>query len=217
MEELRRIRTGILTEDDHLSTMHDVLDAQWLYENEKDESYLRRVVLPCEYLLCNYKRIVVKDSAINAVCYGAKLMVPGLSRFENGIEKDDVVVLMTTKGEAVALAYAEMNTAQMGTLDHGIVARIKRVVMDRDTYPRRWGVGPTALKKKKLMEQGLLDKYGRPNDKTPSEWYYVDYGGVQTNDDGVVFGTKPTDAEKSGQKRKREEAPVQKYDEENEE
>ncbi len=42
------------------------------------ESYLRHVIRPMEYLLTNYKRIVVKDSAVNAICYGAKLMIPGL-------------------------------------------------------------------------------------------------------------------------------------------
>ncbi|KEG11973.1 putative centromere/microtubule binding protein cbf5 [Trypanosoma grayi] len=191
MEELRRIRTGVISEDDHISTMHDVLDAQWLYENEKDESYLRRVILPCEYLLTNYKRLVVKDSAVNAMCYGAKLMIPGLSRFDNGIEKDDIVVLMSTKGEAIALAYAEMSTSQMASVDHGIVARSKRVIMDRDTYPRRWGLGPIAVKKRAMMKDGLLDKYGRPQANTPSDWYYVDYGGVKTNAEGVQYGDAP--------------------------
>ncbi|ORC84144.1 putative centromere/microtubule binding protein cbf5 [Trypanosoma theileri] len=191
MEELRRIRTGVISEDDHVSTMHDVLDAQWLYENEKDESYLRRVILPCEYLLTNYKRIVVKDSAVNAVCYGAKLMIPGLSRFDNGIERDDLVVLISTKGEAIALAYAEMSTSQMASVDHGIVARSKRVIMDRDTYPRRWGLGPIAVKKRSMMKDGLLDKYGRPQANTPSDWYYVDYGGVKTNAEGVQYGEAP--------------------------
>lgn len=78
-------------------TMHDLLDAQWMMDNFKDESYLRRVVMPLEVLLMNKKRLVVKDSAINAICYGAKLMIPGLLRFENGIEVDEEVVLMTTK------------------------------------------------------------------------------------------------------------------------
>lgn len=45
------------------------------------ESYLRRVIRPLECLLVGYKRIVVKDSAVNAVCYGAKLMIPGLLRY----------------------------------------------------------------------------------------------------------------------------------------
>lgn len=198
MEELRRIRTGVISEDDHLSTMHDVLDAQWMYDNSKDESYLRQVILPCEYLLTGYKRVVVKDSAINAVCYGAKLMIPGLARFDNGIEKDDLIILMSTKGEAVALAYAEMTTSQMASVDHGIVARSKRVIMDRDTYPRRWGLGPIALKKRDLMKSGLLDKYGRPQANTPSDWFYIDYGGVKTNAEGVQYGHESS---KAGSKR----------------
>ncbi|KAF5224754.1 putative centromere/microtubule binding protein cbf5 [Trypanosoma cruzi] len=200
MEELRRIRTGVISEDDHVSTMHDVLDAQWLYENEKDETYLRRVILPCEYILTNYRRVVVKDSAVNAVCYGAKLMIPGLSRFDNGIERDDIIVLITTKGEAIALAYAEMSTSQMASVDHGIVARSKRVIMDRDTYPRRWGLGPVAVKKRLMMKDGLLDKYGRPQGNTPSDWYYVDYGGVKTNAEGVQYGEAPRKSTKRPRK-----------------
>ena len=51
----------------------------------------RRVILPLEAVLTTYKRLVVKDSAINAICYGAKLMLPGLLRYENGIEVGDEV------------------------------------------------------------------------------------------------------------------------------
>ena len=53
------------------------MDAQWLYDNHKDESYLRRVIKPLEALLTNHKRIIMIDSAVNAVCYGAKIMLPG--------------------------------------------------------------------------------------------------------------------------------------------
>jgi predicted ribosome-associated RNA-binding protein Tma20 len=63
------------------------------------ESYLRRVIRPLECLLVGYKRIVVKDSAVNAVCYGAKLMIPGLLRYEADISVHEEVVLMTTKGK----------------------------------------------------------------------------------------------------------------------
>ncbi|KAI9482480.1 centromere/microtubule-binding protein cbf5 [Coemansia sp. RSA 989] len=177
MQELRRVRSGAVTENDNLVTMHDVLDAQWVYDNTKDESYLRRVVRPLEWLLTGYKRVVVKDSSINAICYGAKLMVPGLLRFEDGIEINDEVVLMTTKGEAIAIAIAQMNTAVMATCDHGVVARIKRVIMERDTYPRKWGLGPIAQQKKKMIKEGKLDKFGRKNEETPASWTksYVDF------------------------------------------
>ena len=77
---------------------------------------------------------------------------------------------MTTKGEATAIGIAQMSTSTMVSCDHGCVAKIKRVIMERDTYPRRWGLGPMAQKKKQLVADGLLDKHGRPNDKTPKEY-----------------------------------------------
>lgn len=40
---------------------------------------------------------------VNAVCYGAKVLLPGVLRFEEGIEPNQEIVIMTTKGEAVAL------------------------------------------------------------------------------------------------------------------
>nr|KYP63042.1 H/ACA ribonucleoprotein complex subunit 4 [Cajanus cajan] len=170
MQELRRVRSGIMGEKDNMVSMHDVMDAQWVYDNYRDETYLRRVVMPLEVLLTSYKRLVVKDSAVNAICYGAKLMIPGLLRFENDIDVGEEVVLMTTKGEAIALGIAEMTTAVMATCDHGVVAKIKRVVMDRDTYPKKWGLGPRASMKKKLISEGKLDKHGKPNENTPQEW-----------------------------------------------
>lgn len=84
---------------------------------------------------------------------------------------------MTTKGEAIALAYAQMSTVEMSTCDHGVVAKVKRCIMERDLYPRRWGLGPVAQEKKKLKADGKLDKFGRANDATPAKWTseYKDY------------------------------------------
>lgn len=71
-------------------------------------------------------------------------MLPGLLRFERGIELGEEIVLITTKGEAIALAIAQMTDANMLECDHGVVVKIKRVIMDRDVYPRKWGLGPNA-------------------------------------------------------------------------
>ncbi|KAF7311002.1 hypothetical protein HMN09_00643600 [Mycena chlorophos] len=178
MQELRRVRSGAMSENDDMVTMHDVLDAQWMYDNNRDESYLRRVIRPLECLLVGYKRIVVKDSAVNAVCYGAKLMIPGLLRYEADISVHEEVVLITTKGEAIAIAIAQMSTVELATCDHGVVAKVKRCIMERDTYPRRWGLGPMAVQKKKMVKEGKLGKHGEKiAGVTPAEWSrdYVDY------------------------------------------
>lgn len=50
-----------------------------------------------------------------------------------------------------------MSTVELSTCDHGVVAKIKRCIMERDLYPRRWGLGPVALEKKKLKSDGKLD------------------------------------------------------------
>lgn len=76
---------------------------------------------------------------------------------EAGIEMGEEVVLMTTKGEAIALGIAQMSTVEMSTCDHGVVAKVKRCIMERDLYPRRWGLGPVALEKKKMKSDGMLD------------------------------------------------------------
>merc|ERR1719400_1494050 len=196
--------------------MHDVLDAQWLYDNHKDESYLRRIIRPLEALLTGHKRIIMKDSAVNAVCYGAKILLPGVLRYDDGIEMNEQIVVCTTKGEAICIAVALMTTATMASCDHGVIAKIKRVIMERDTYPRKWGLGPVAANKKTMIKDGKLDKHGKPNENTPTNWKqgYVDFN-VKTEpangDAPKPFEVKPepkSEAEdgekKSGQKRKRE-------------
>lgn len=53
-----------------------------------------------------------------------------------------------------AAAVALMTTAVISTCDHGVVAKIKRVIMERDTYPRKWGLGPKV--RRHLLVGGLM-------------------------------------------------------------
>jgi len=96
---------------------------------------------------------------------------------EADIEVHEEVVLITTKGEAIALGIAQMSTVELSTCDHGVVAKVKRCIMERDLYPKRWGLGSVALEKKKMKADGKLDKYGRPNEATPAKWNneYTDF------------------------------------------
>lgn len=89
---------------------------------------------------------------------------------------------MTTKGEAIAVGIAQMSTADLSTVDHGVVAKIKRCIMERDWFPRKWGLGPRAQQKKKMIKDGQLDKFGRHTDATPESWKngYTDYSQTTT-------------------------------------
>lgn len=59
-----------------------------------------------------------------------------------------------------------MTTATIATCDHGLVAKLKRVIMERDLYPRQWGRGPVSMERKKLVAQGLLKKFAKSDGVT---------------------------------------------------
>lgn len=103
---------------------------------------------------------------------------------------------MTTKGEAIAIGIAQMSTVEMSTCDHGVVAKVKRCIMERDLYPRRWGLGPVAQEKKKLKADGKLDKFGRTNDSTPAKWTseYKDYSATDAS--AAAAAAAPTPVKK---------------------
>ena len=51
-----------------MATMHDILDAKWLLDHHKDESYMRRVVQPLEAMLISHKRIILKVGGLCWCC-----------------------------------------------------------------------------------------------------------------------------------------------------
>ncbi|TDG98483.1 hypothetical protein EPR50_G00200500 [Perca flavescens] len=64
--------------------------------------------------------------------------------------------------------------------------------MERDTYPRKWGLGPKASQKKMMIQKGLLDKHGKPNGSTPSDWKkdYVDYSVSKATEESADTSAK---------------------------
>jgi H/ACA ribonucleoprotein complex subunit 4 len=136
MQELRRTRAGPFTEEEAF-TMYDLTDAIDR-RNEGDEGPLRRIIRPLEDGLRLIPKVWIRDSAVEAVCNGAQLAVPGVVRYETGIEVGDLVAVMTQKGEAVALMKAEMSSGKIQAEEHGIVASTVRVIMPMGVYPKSW-------------------------------------------------------------------------------
>jgi H/ACA ribonucleoprotein complex subunit 4 len=142
MQELRRTRAGPFVETSSgRVTLHDV--AYWFaeWEEKKDEKILHKIIQPMETALALIPKIVVRDSAVDAVCHGANLTAPGILSAETGIQKDSMVAVLTLKGEAVALAQALLSTDEIMDLRHGTVATLQRVIMPRGTYPKVWKSG----------------------------------------------------------------------------
>ena len=138
MIELRRTRVGHFGEDDGLVTMHELAEACAVWRDGGDPSRLMRIVRPVEEALSGIKAVVVRDSAVSALCHGAQLAIPGILRVSHGLGKGDLVGVYTQKGEAVALAEATMDEDGITDNVKGHAFETRRIIMAPDVYPKGW-------------------------------------------------------------------------------
>ncbi len=136
MQELRRSRSGPFTEDD-LYTLYDLSEAVDM-RKEGDDSRIREIVRPFEDAMSLLPKIVIRDTAVEAICTGAQLAIPGILNYETGINEGDLIGVMTQKGEAVALMRADMSSGKIQAEDNGIAATTERVLLPNGVYPRSW-------------------------------------------------------------------------------
>jgi H/ACA ribonucleoprotein complex subunit 4 len=137
MLDLRRTRTATFPESEAHSLL-DLKDAHVAWKEEGDESHMRAVLQPMESLLRHLPVLIVKDTAVDAICHGSNLAVPGIAKLSPGIARGDLVAVLTSKGEGVSLANAKMTTDEIVIAKSGLAADTKRVLMEPNTYPKLW-------------------------------------------------------------------------------
>jgi len=143
MIELRRTRVDQFRESDGLITLHELANAFSIWEEQKDETKLRKMIKPIEHSLSEIKSVVVRDSAVDAMCHGAQLAIPGILQISPNLKKGDVVAVYTQKGEVVALAESIMSENEIKDATKGYAFETKRIIMAPDTYPRKWRTKPS--------------------------------------------------------------------------
>jgi len=146
MVELRRSRVDQFSEKDGLVTLHELADAFALWEEKKDDSKLKKMIKPVEYALSELKSVVIRDSAVDALCHGAQLAIPGILKISPNLKKGDIVGVYTQKGEAVALAEATMSEEEIRDATKGYAFVTNRIIMAPNTYPKKWRTKPTTPK-----------------------------------------------------------------------
>ena len=137
MVELRRTKVGPIAESSGFTTLHQLNDAMFRLK-EGDEAPAKKAILPIESALGDLHRIVVRDSAVDAICHGARLGIPGVLSVSDSMSKDDTVAILSPKLELVAIGKALMTAHEVGTLKRGLAASTERVVMKQGTYPKLW-------------------------------------------------------------------------------
>ena len=138
MQELRRTRAGPFTENEEQVNLYDVSYFYEQWKEKQDEGALRKFIFPMERALELLPRVLVRDSAVDALCHGANLAAPGVLSLEADIKRGDTVAVFTQKGEAIIYAKALASTDEILAKEHGLVTQTMRVLMERGTYPKMW-------------------------------------------------------------------------------
>ena len=137
LKELRRPTSGEFSLSQSI-TMQQLADAYWLWQEKGEEDAMLRILHPIEDMLSDLPRVVVKDGAAAALSHGAPLLRPGVVSIDDNLNVGTEVLLVTIKGEAVAIAKMSQNSKVIPDMNQGEVAKPNCVLMKEDTYPRSW-------------------------------------------------------------------------------
>jgi H/ACA ribonucleoprotein complex subunit 4 len=149
MVELRRTQVSNLSErKDGLVRMHDLADALELYRHEEDDTKLRKLIRPIEYCMDGVDSVVVRDTAIDALCHGAQLAIPGILSISKKLKVGGIVGIYSMKGEIVGFGEVAMTREEIESNVKGIAINIKRIIMKPGSYPKSWHTSNSAAKER---------------------------------------------------------------------
>ncbi len=136
MQELRRIVSGPFSERENLVTLQDLIEGVILKQDYGDEEKLLNSIQPIERAVELAPKVWVSDGAIDPICNGSPLAIPGIVKMTSNIQKNGLVAILSLKDELVALGIAQMNASQISQVEKGIAVITRSVLMERGTYPR---------------------------------------------------------------------------------
>jgi H/ACA ribonucleoprotein complex subunit 4 len=132
MAELRRTKAGPFDEST-LFTLHELNDAYYFWKEEQNDMFIRKIIQPIENGVKHLPKIWVFDTTVESICHGTDLKVPGISKLYDHINKEEIVAIMTSKDELVALGTTKMNSKDM-MREKGIAVKTEKVFMNPGVY-----------------------------------------------------------------------------------
>lgn len=132
MQELRRTRSGQFNES-QAHSLHELRDV--IYSGNR--SFLESMIFPVESAVGDLSHLIVRDSAVDALCHGAALAgvgVVGMNEFRKG----DQVAILTGRNELISIGEALVHSTSFRPGETGLVAAPRTVFMRPGTYPGFW-------------------------------------------------------------------------------
>jgi H/ACA ribonucleoprotein complex subunit 4 len=135
MTELRRTKAGCFDESS-LCSLEQLAEAYHCWKEKAKEAPLRNLLQPIENAVRHLGKIWIDDSAVDPVCHGYDLFVPGICKFHSHISREEIVAVLTLKGELIAIGQAELTSDEIMEREKGIAVETKKVFMTPGTYQK---------------------------------------------------------------------------------
>jgi predicted rRNA pseudouridine synthase len=135
MVELRRTRSGQFDES-QASTLQELADAASAARLGNSDM-LQSLIQSPKKALASLPKVILRDTAVDAICHGAVLARPGINSYDE-FGKGVTVVLTTSRGELVALGRTLVSSKEAAPLKNGLIISPSPVFMEPSTYSRGW-------------------------------------------------------------------------------
>ena len=143
MVELRRTMSGAFSEAE-MHTLHDLQDA-CSAAKEGNRTMLSSMILSVDAAVPDLPKVLVRDTAVDAICHGAGLAGVGVTMCDE-FKKDQTVAVLSQKNEFIGLGKALVPSNSFKPGDTGLVIKPTTVFMLPGTYARGWKKSPDEVK-----------------------------------------------------------------------
>jgi H/ACA ribonucleoprotein complex subunit 4 len=133
---LRRTRSGCFSEEQGLTTLEDIEHSLKIWREKDDREPATAMIRPIETLFAQFKRIIVKDAAINYICTGDPVQARDIVKLDKEIRRGDIVGIFSLKGEIIARGTCLADTARMVKATGGDMVKTGKVYMNSGTYQK---------------------------------------------------------------------------------
>jgi predicted rRNA pseudouridine synthase len=168
MVELRRTRSGAFSEKE-MHSLHELQDA-CIAAKAGDSSAITSMILSVDAAVPDLPMVIVRDTAIDALCHGAVLAGVGVISCDE-FKKDQTVAVLSQKKEFICLGKALVPSGSFKPGDTGLVVAPTTVFLTPGTYPRGWSKSDVAAMKGK--EKIRAREKNRAEKKIPLKKYPV--------------------------------------------
>jgi tRNA pseudouridine55 synthase/H/ACA ribonucleoprotein complex subunit 4 len=135
MQELRRTQSGSFDET-QIHTLHELKTA-CIHASAGDATALSSLILPVEAAVPDIPRVVVRNTAIDAICHGAQLAGVGVLMCDH-FKKGETVTVLSQKNEFICLGTALLSSTEFKPGSVGLVIAPTTVFMKPGTYSQGW-------------------------------------------------------------------------------